>query len=334
MTDRTLHLPVAAQDSVESFVELAQLGEQCGYRRAWVPETWGRDAVTIMTRMATDTEEIGIGPSILNTYSRSPGVLAQTAASLQEVSNGRLRLGVGPSGPAVIEGWHGESFDQPLRRSRETIEIIQQALSGEPVEYDGHVFSLSGFRLRCEPPAEPVPVDAAAMGPTAVEMAGRFADGWHATMFTRDGMRERLGDLERGADLGDRDPEDIRVTLAVTACALPDGERARELVARHAAFYIGGMGTFYRDSLAAQGHESLAHEVASAWANGDREHAAAMVRDEVLDELGAAGTPAETREALESFEAIDGLDAVAVSFPREASRSTVRETIEVLGPEA
>ena len=332
MTDRTLHLPVAAPERVESFVDLAQLGEQQGYHRAWLPETWGRDAVPVLTRMATETESIGIGASILNVYSRSPTLLAQTAATIQEISAGRFRLGVGPSGPAVIEGWHGAAFERPLRRTRETIEIARLALSGETVDYDGSVFSLAGFRLRCDPPAEPVPIDAAAMGPTAVEMTGRFADGWHATMFTRSGMAERLEDLERGVSLGDRRLEDVRVTLAVTACALEDGERARDLVRRHAAFYIGGMGTFYRDSLAAQGHEELAHDVAAAWANGDRAAAADRIGEDTLDQLGAAGTPEEARTALEGFEAIDGIDAVAVSFPREATTAEVRSTIEALGP--
>ncbi|WIV67860.1 TIGR04024 family LLM class F420-dependent oxidoreductase [Natrialbaceae archaeon AArc-T1-2] len=331
MTDRTLHLPVAAQPRVETLLEYAVRGEDCGYERVWLPETWGRDAVSVLTRVATETDEIGLGPSICNVYSRSPALLAQTATTLQEIADGRLRVGIGPSGPAVIEGWHGDDFDRPLRRTRECLEVMRAVMSGETVDYNGELFTLGGFRLRCDPPDEPVPIDVAGMGPTAVELAGRFADGWHATVFTPDGLRDRLEDLRRGATLGDRDPDDVRTTLSVTACALEDGERARELVAGHVAFYVGAMGTYYRESLARQGYEDVATEIATAWGSGDRQRASALAA-ELLDELGAAGTPDRAREQLARFEAVDGLDAIAVSFPRGASSEEVRTTIEALAP--
>lgn len=147
--------PVAAQPHVDSLVDLAQVGERHGYDTAWLPETWGRDGVTVLTSIARETESIGLGPSVLNVYSRSPALLGQTATTLQEVADGRLRMGVAPSGPAVIEGWHGLEFERPLRRTREYIEIMREVMSGETVHYDGDLFSLSGFRLRCDPPTEP-----------------------------------------------------------------------------------------------------------------------------------------------------------------------------------
>ncbi len=332
MTARSLHLPVAAQPSVDSLVSLAVLGERRGYDRVWLPESWGRDAVTVLTRIATETEQIGIGPSILNVYSRSPALLAQTAVTLGEVSAGRLRVGVGPSGPAVVEGWHGVEFDRPLRRTREYVEIFRTITAGESLEYDGDVFSVSGFRLRCEPPDEPIPIDAAGMGPKSVELAGRFADGWHAIVFTPEGFRDRLEDLHRGIELGGRDQNDVRVSLSVTACALEDGERARELARGHVAFYVAAMGTYYRDSLARQGYASEADAIAAAWANGDREEATALVDDELLDALCAAGTPERARSELEKFTAIEGLDEVAVGFPRGASPAEIEETVEALSP--
>ena len=332
MTDRTVHLPVAAQPSVETLVDLSRRAEALGYERAWLPETWGRDGVTTLTSIAHGTEEIGIGPSIFNVYSRSPTLMGQTAATLQEISDGRLRMGIGPSGPAVIEGWHGVDFDRPLRRTREYVDILRRVLAGEELNYDGDIFNLAGFRLRSEPPEPSPPVDVAAMGPKAVELSGRFADGWHATVFTPDGMRDRLEDLRHGADLGDRDPDDVRVTLSLTCCALEDGERARELGAQHSSFYIGGMGTYYRDSLARQGREEVAHEVASAWASGDRERANELVDEELLDDVAAVGTPEEARERFRKFANIDGVDAIAVGFPRGASVDETRETLEALAP--
>ncbi len=332
MTARDVHLPVAAQSGVESLVSYAQQSEAGGYDRVWLPETWGRDAVTVLTVLTERTDSVGLGSSILPVYSRSPALLGQTAATLQEVSDGRFRLGIGPSGPAVIEGWHGTEFDRPLRWTRECVEIVQRVLSGERVEYDGDVFQLSGFRLRSDPP-EPVPsVDAAGLGPKAVELAGRFADGWHAVVFTPDGIRERLVDLERGAELGDRDPDEVRTTLSLPCCALEDRERARKLARQHIAFYIGGMGTYYRDSLARQGYEEEANAVAAAWESGDREKALAAIPESLLDELCAAGTPGEARKGIERFEAVEGLDAVAISFPRGASEAEIEATIGALAP--
>ncbi|WP_424003794.1 TIGR04024 family LLM class F420-dependent oxidoreductase [Haloarcula salina] len=332
MTVRDVFLPVAAQPSVDALVDMSRRAEERGYERVWLPETWGRDAVTTLTSIAERTDEVGIGTSLLNVYSRSPALLGQTAATLQEVSDGRFRAGIGPSGPIVIEAWHGVEFDRPLKRTREAVEIVKLVLSGEAVEYDGDVFSLSGFRLRCDPP-EPAPgVDAGGLGPKSVELAGRFADGWHALLLTPDGLRDRLEDFERGCSLGDDDIDDKRVTLSLPCCALADRERARELARQHLAFYVGGMGTFYRDALARQGYEETANEISARWASGEKDAAVDAVGDDLLDSLAAAGTPEECRERIETFEAIDGVDAVSVSFPRAADREVIDATMDALAP--
>ncbi|ELY76253.1 TIGR04024 family LLM class F420-dependent oxidoreductase [Natrinema pallidum] len=333
MTDREVHLPVAAQPTIDSIVDYAQTAEDGGYDCAWLPETWGRDGVTVLSAMAERTAEIDIGSSILNTYSRSPALLGQTAATLQELSEGRFRLGLGPSGPVVIENWHGVEYGNPLRRTRETVEIVRQVLSGETVDYDGEKFDLSGFRLRCDPPETTPPIEVTGMGPKAVELAGRFADGWHGIMLTPDGTRDRLEDIERGAELGDRDPDDVQVTTGVTCCALDDPAEARRLARQHIGFYIGGMGTFYRDALERQGYDEAA-EIHDAWQDGDREHALELVDETILDDLCAAGDPETAREKLEAYEAVDGLDAIAVSFPRGASEAQVRRTMNAVAPDA
>ncbi|WP_254543967.1 TIGR04024 family LLM class F420-dependent oxidoreductase [Halomarina pelagica] len=332
MTDRDVFLPVAAQASVGAFVEQARRAEDLGYDAAWIPETWGRNAAVVLTSIAEGTDSIDLGTSIMPIYSRSPALIGQTAATLQEVSGGRFRLGLGPSGPIVIENWHGVDYGNPLRRTRETVDVVKRVLSGEEVEYDGEYFDLSGFRLRCTPPDPVPPVEVAGMGPKAVELAGRFADGWHALMLTADGIADRVEDLERGAEKGERDSDDVRVTLALTCAALPDRERARELVRQHTAFYVGGMGTFYRDNLARQGYEETARAVYDAWQDGDRAAAMAAVDDDLLDSLAVAGTPDEAGERLAEFEAIDGVDAVSVSFPRGADPDEIGATIDALAP--
>ena len=330
MSERDLHLPVAAQPALDTLVGYGERAERTGYDHVWLPETWGRDAVTTLAVLAERTEEVGIGASILPVYSRSPALVGQTAATLAELSGGRFRLGLGPSGPAVIAGWHGASFDRPLRRTREYVEIVRQVLSGDPVEYDGDIFSLSGLRLRCEPPDDPPSIDAAGLSPKSVELAGRFADGWHAIVFTPQGLEERLADFRRGADLGGQDPEGLRVTLSLTCCGLSDRERARELAREHVGFYVGAMGTYYRESLARQGYEEEANAIAAAWGSGDRERALSLITDDLLDDVSAAGTPEEALETVERFEAVDGVDRVAVSFPRGARPEEIEATIDAL----
>lgn len=325
-------LPVSAQPSISGIVDQALVAEDAGFDHVWVPETWGRNAVTTLSLLAERTDAVGIGSSILNVYSRSPALLGQTAATLQEASDGRFRLGVGPSGPAVIEQWHGVPFEEPLKQTRETVDIAHAVLSGEPVDYEGERHQLAGFRLRSDPPSPAPPVDVASMGPKATELAGRFADGWHGLMLTPGGTRDRLEDVARGADLGDRRPDDIRTLLSITTAALPDGERARELVRQHLAFYIGGMGTYYRDSLARQGYEDRAHAIYDAWQADDRSAAMAHLDDELLDRLGLAGTPTEVRERLHERWDIEGLDALAISFPRGADRDAVTQTMTALEP--
>jgi coenzyme F420-dependent oxidoreductase len=333
MTEYHVHLPVAAQESVGDFVDMAVRAEELGYEFVWLPETWGRDAVTIMTSIAHATEDIGIGSSILNVYSRSPALLAQTAATLQEVADGRFRLGIGPSGPAVIEGWHGIEFGNPLRRTREYVDIVTRVLRGEELDYEGEYFNVSGFRLRCDAPEPRPSVDVAAMGPKAVELAGRFADGWHAILFTPDAMAERLEDFERGTELGDNDRSAQDVTLSLTCCALEDGERARELTKQHAAFYVGGMGTYYRDSLARQGYEEEAEDIAANWMNGDRDAALDVFSDDMLDAFTAAGTPDRARDELAKFTDVDGVDNVSIGFPRGASPDAIDATLAAFAPE-
>lgn len=332
MTRIDVSLPVASQPSVETLSEQAIRAESLGYDRVWVPETWGRDVVTVLASLAAQTDDIGIGTSVMPVYSRSPALIGQTAATLQEVSGGRFRLGLGPSGPVVIENWHGVSFDRPLRRTRETIEIVKRVLSDGTVDYDGEFFELSGFRLRCESPEPRPPVDAAGMGPKAVELAGRFADGWHALMLSPQGVESRLDDLHRGADLAGRDPSELRTTLSLTCCVIPDGDRARRLVRQHLAFYIGGMGTFYRDAIARQGYEAVAREVHEQWNAGDRERAMNAITDELLDRLAVAGTPKEASNRFERFAAIDGVDALAVSFPRASEPADIDTTLAALAP--
>jgi len=328
-----LDLVLPNRPSASDLVADGERAEERGYDRVWVPENWGRDQVSLLATIGERTDRIGIGTGIMPVYSRTPALAGQTAATLQELTGGRFRLGLGPSGPAVIENWHGIDFGNPLRRTREYIEIVRAVVEDREVDYGGEYFSLSGFSFRADAPDEPPAIDAAGLGPKAVELAGRFADGWHAFLFSPDGLRQRLVDFERGADLGDRDPTDARVAATVPVCALEDSERARTLASQHIAFYVGAMGEYYRNSVAEQGHEDVAQEIYDFWQAGDRGDAIAITHDRLLDPYAAAGTPDEVRAQLDDF-AVDGVDALTVYVPARAEPDEIEATLSAVAPNA
>jgi coenzyme F420-dependent oxidoreductase len=324
-------LSSAAYSSVDEICDQTSTAEDLGYHRVWVPETWGRNTAVTLSTLVERTDRVGLGTSILPVYSRSPALAGQTAATLQEHSGGRFRLGLGASGPAVVEKWHGVEFERPLRRIREYIDIVRMVVSGEVVNYDGDLFSLSDFRLRFDPPDDPPPIDVAGLGPKSVELAGRFADGWHGLMLTPDGIRDRRANIELGAELGTTDLEEHEVLIKVPSCVLEDGDRARDLVRRHFAFYIGAMGTFYRDALLRQGYD-VADTVHDRWQQGDRAAATEAIGDDLLENLAIAGTPEQARDALRRFVQIDGISTVAITFPREATHKEMKSTLTTLAP--
>lgn len=331
-TTRDVVLPLDSLDDVEAAVDLARYAEDRGYGYVSTGETTGRNVPVVLGVLADRTEEIGITEDVLSPYGRTPATLGQTAATLQELSDGRFRLRLGASSPALAENWHGLDFDRPLRRVREAIEIVRQVQSGETVEYDGEFFSPSGMALSGPVPPEPAPVDVAALGPKSVEMAGRFADGWVPQLLPLDALEDRMDDLRRGADLGGRSIDDVRVAVHVRSCAIEDGEAARAYARGQVAFMIAIYGPFYRRAIAEAGWEDVTKTVRDRWQKGDREGAVAAVPDALLDELVAAGTPVAARRQVERFEAVDGVDAVQVSFFGEMSGAERRQTLDALAP--
>ncbi|MFB6171762.1 MAG: TIGR04024 family LLM class F420-dependent oxidoreductase [Haloarculaceae archaeon] len=318
-------------DTLAGLTDVAQEAEQLGFDYVGFGETTGWDSVAILTALAERTETIGIADDVIGPYSRSPGQIAQAAASVQSLADGRLRLGLGTSSPALVEGWHGLDFEQPLRRLREAIEIVDMATAGEEVTYDGEIFTPEGFTLDVPTPVE-VPIDVAALGPKGVELAGRFADGWVPQLFTPSGLDQRLDDLRRGAELADRDPDTLRTSILLRTCALEDGERARQLGRQHVAFMVSVYGPFYRQSIAAQGYEDMVDDIRDHWMDGDREGAIAAVDDEVLDGLVACGTPDEVNAIIDDFAAVEGCDAVRVGWVGPADDEAIQSTMEAVAP--
>jgi coenzyme F420-dependent oxidoreductase len=331
---RGVVLPLNSYSDLDAAVETAQHAEDRGYDFVTMGETNGRNVSLVLGLIAERTAEIGLADDVLSPYSRTPSTVGQTAATLQEISGGRFRLRLGASSPALAERWHGVEFERPLRQVREAIEIVRQVQSGEPLDYDGDFFSPDTLQLESPPPDPPAPVDVAALGPKATELAGRFADGWVPQLLTIDALQDRLEDLERGAALGNRRVDDLQVTPHLRACATEDGTVARDYARQHVAFMVARYGPFYRAAIADAGWESVTATIRERWNDGDRGGAAEAIPDALLDDLVAAGTPETVREQLRRFEAIDGVDGVQVGFFGPMDEAERRATMSVLAPDS
>jgi coenzyme F420-dependent oxidoreductase len=288
--------------------------EELGFDRLSMGETTGWNIVPPLTLIADRTDALGVSNDVISPYGRSPALIAQTALTLHDTSDGRFRLGLGPSSPAITERWHGESFDRPLRRTREAIEVIRAVYENGTTAYEGEIFDIAGLGYERDIPENPPPIDLATLGPKATEMAGRFGDGWAPQLFTKDGLTERCEDLKRGADLAGRSLSDLRVSPIVRGIASEDRERARDLARRTIAFLLGAYGPYYGDSVAKQGYPDVVADIRAAWEDRDTDAMASRLPDEVLDELAPAGTPEEVRTWVDDYAAVEGVDAVRIGF--------------------
>jgi coenzyme F420-dependent oxidoreductase len=317
-------------DTPASVADLAVYAEELGFDRFSMGEATGWNLVPVLALVADRTTDIGVSDDVFSPFGRSPAMLAQTALTLHDVSDGRFRLGLGPSSPAITERWHGAPFERPLRRLRETVDVIHAVYENGTSEYHGEVFDIDGLNYDRSVPENPPPIDLATLGPKATELAGRFADGWVPQLFTVDALRERLEDFHRGADLGDRDPDELRTSLIVRAFADEDREHARETVRSMIAFLVGAYGPYYGDSVAEQGYPEMVAEIREAWGERDTAAMAAALTDEALDDLAAAGTSEEVRERLREYGEVDGLDAVRVGFVSGMSLEEKRATMQAV----
>jgi len=324
-----LTLPRSEDLPRKEIVEVVQQAEALGYDSVWVGESWGRDGFTWLTQLACHTSRIKLATGITTVYSRSPALIAQTVASLDEISEGRLVLGLGTSGPIVIENWHGIPFDRPMRRTREYIDIIRLILSGERATYQGEIFQLKGFRLPFTPVRSSVPIYVASLGPRNLRLTGELADGWLPIYLDATHLADFQRDIAVGAREAGRTLDAIDVAPYILACVSEDVEAARHLVQAHLAYYIGGMGTFYAKLIARYGFEDEVSRVREAWGKRDRQSAASQVTDAMVARMAICGNPREGRAQLEQYRAA-GVTLPILSFAHGASREMIRQTLEGL----
>jgi F420-dependent oxidoreductase-like protein len=300
----------------EELVRRVQVADDLGVDSAWVAEAWGRDAFTLLTELALKTRHIKLGTAIVNVFSRSAAVLAMTAASLDELSGGRVILGLGSSGANVIEHWHGVPFDKPLTRLREYVEIINRIVAGRRLIHRGDVFTLRrGFRLDLEAVRKHIPIFIAALSPRSIEQTGRIADGWIPIYWPKDRLGEGIDQLMKGAQAAGRQRRELTVapSIGVFVVDKGDAEEARREARRPIAFYVGRMGAFYYQMLQRQGFEREVAEIRAAWDRHDPEGAAAAVSNEMLEATTVVGSLEECREKLEERRAL-GVDLPIINL--------------------
>lgn len=326
-----LTLPRTEEVPREQIVEFIQRAEELGYDSIWVGESWGRDLFTLLTQVACHTSRIKLGTGIVNVFSRTPALVAQTVASLDEISNGRVMFGIGTSGHIVVENWHGVKYNRPLQRIREYVEIVRLALAGQRVNYDGEIFHLKNFRLQFEPIRADVPIYISSISPKSLRQSGEIADGVLPIHLSRSQLAKFREPVVEGAEKAGRDPSAIGMAPYLVTCVADDPAKARELARAHVTYYVGGMGVYYNQLFSRYGYAAEAASIKEAWARGDRQAAVQMLTDEILDDVAIAGTPEQARAALDDYRA-RGVTLPIISFAHGATPDMIRQTIEALAP--
>jgi F420-dependent oxidoreductase-like protein len=291
-------------------VELARQAERLGADSVWVPEFWAADAFTPLAYLAGQTTALRLGTAIVQLGARTPALLAMSALSLQALSAGRFVMGIGVSGPQVMEGWHGVRFDRPLRRTRETIEIIRAITSGERLAYDGEIYQLplpggQGRPIRALMGPAHVPIYVAALGPANLRLTGELADGWIGNSFFPETAEVFFGHIREGAVRSGRDVAAMDLTVSVGVEFTDDVEGAGRRHAEGYAFTFGAMGSaatnFYLNAFERQGYGDDVRAVQQLWLAGDKEAARRRVPTAIGLGTNLVGTDELIRDRLRHY---------------------------------
>jgi F420-dependent oxidoreductase-like protein len=291
-------------------VPLAQEAERLGYDSVWAAEAWGTDAVTVLAWIAALTSRIKVGSAILQIPGRSPANTAMTAATLDLMSGGRLLLGLGTSGPQVVEGWHGQAWGRPLGKTREYVEIVRAALRREVVEHQGEHYTIpytgpgatglgKPLKLMLRPLRAEIPIYLAAIGPRNVALAAEIADGWLPIFVAPERFDDAFGESLAGAREG------FDVAAGVSVLVGDDVQALRDSLKPYLALYVGGMGArgknFYNALVRRYGWEAEAQRIQELYLGGHQREAIAAVPDELVDAVSLVGPKERIRDRLDAW---------------------------------
>ena len=319
---------------------LVEEAEAAGFDSVWTAEAYGSDAATVLAWFAAQTERIKLGSAIFQMPGRSPAMTAMTAATIDQLSGGRMLLGIGTSGPQVAEGWHGQRFGKQLDRTREYVEILRKALARERLVYDGETYKLplpdgpgKALKLTIAPAQERIPIYIASIGPKNTQLTGEIADGWLPIFFSPehvDAARELLeeGAARAGRTLG---PE-FDIAPGVNVAIDDDVDRARDMMRHFVALYVGGMGSrernFYNALVCRYGFEDAAKQIQDLYLDGKKDEAAAEVPDELVRAASLVGPESYVAERIAAF-AEAGVTTLMLQ-PLDGSREGRLKTVETM----
>ncbi len=291
---------------------LAREADRLGYSVVWAAEAYGSDAATVLAWVAAQTEKIDVGSAIFQIPGRTPANTAMTAATLDTLSGGRFRLGLGVSGPQVSEGWHGVRFDKPLGRTREYVAIVRKALAREKLTFDGEFFTLplpdgpgKALTLTVHPVRDHLPIYLAAVGPKNLELTGEIADGWLAIFFSPEHAAENMAPLIAGREKTGKTMDGFDVVPTVPVVFGDDPAACADPLRFYSALYVGGMGSreknFYNQLATRMGYEAAAIEIQDKYMARDYNGAMAAVPFEFMDRTSLIGPPDRVRDRLAAF---------------------------------
>jgi F420-dependent oxidoreductase-like protein len=297
----------------EDQLGLVREAEAAGFDSVWAAEAYGSDAATVLAWLAGQTSKIKLGSAIFQMPARSPAMTAMTAATLDVISDGRMRLGIGSSGPQVAEGWHGQRFGGQLARTREYVTILRKALGRERLEFSGDTYTLplpdgpgKALKLMIAPVQERIPIYLAAIGPKNTQLAGEIADGWLPTFFSPEHVGQFRELLAEGASRAGRTLDgSFDIAPNVSMCIDDDVDRARDALRPFLALYVGGMGSrkqnFYNALVRRYGFEEAADEVQELYLAGKKDEAAAALPAELIDITALCGPREVIAERLATY---------------------------------
>jgi F420-dependent oxidoreductase-like protein len=328
----------------EDQLAVVQEAERLGYDSVWSAEAYGSDAATVLAWLAAQTSTIKLGSAIFQMPGRSAAMTAMTAATIDQLSGGRMLLGIGSSGPQVAEGWHGQRFARQLQRTREYVAVVRMALARERVEFHGDTLELplpdgpgKALKLMIPPVQERVPIYIAAIGPKNTALAGEIADGWIPTFFSPEHVADFRALLQEGADRAGRGLDGFDIAPTVNAYVSDDRDMARDLMRPVLALYIGGMGSrdqnFYNRLVQRYGFEAAAAEIQDLYLSGKKEEAAGAIPAELIDLVSLAGPRDAVRDRLAAFReaGVGTLMITPMAFTRDERIEQLRQVAELAG---
>jgi alkanesulfonate monooxygenase SsuD/methylene tetrahydromethanopterin reductase-like flavin-dependent oxidoreductase (luciferase family) len=328
MTERTALVAFWKNYDRNLYVRAAQLADELGYDSFWLPEAWGYEIFSLLTELAVKTKRIKLGTGIINVFSRSPGLIAMSAATVDEISGGRLILGIGTSGKRVIEGFHGRPFEKPLSQVKEVVRVTRTLLSGGKLSDGG---DLRPFRLEMKPLRPDVPIYVAALKQKAIEQIGEIADGWIPTFWPYDKLSEGKQWIATGAARAGRDASKI-VTAPFTSALPIGGDAGTNMAKQIISFYIGGMGDYYIELLTRHGFGEECAKIAALYKDkATRAQAEAAVSDRMIEALTISGDPAHCIAELKRRRTL-GMDLPILNLPTNAPWEIVEPFIRAMAP--